>query len=59
MVYFVAFLFQKHACLSVTSHASVYLDLCQQGNLLNKTVNHLEFTNLTAVKISVADGKRI
>ena len=44
IVYFIAFLFQNHACLSVTNHTSVYLDLCQQGNLLNKTVNHLEFT---------------
>ena len=44
IVYFIAFLFQNHACLSVTSHASVYLDLCQRGNLLNKIVNHLEFT---------------
>ena len=34
----------RTACLSVTSYASAYLDLCQRGNLLNKSVNHLEFT---------------
>lgn len=34
----------RTACLSVTSHASAYLGLCQRGNLLNKTVNHLQCT---------------